>query len=430
MADNSSTWFSDMPEHLDSFFDKHYSASPRPPNVPFAFQKGDRLMLIGDSVTEARRYSLMLETYLAVCMPDKEVEVRNIGKGGESAEGFLNRIDTECLNYKPTVTTICYGMNDAGYIDYNRDAANRFRTATRVIVERLKAGGARVVLASPGCLGRLPTWDFVRDLNGTMDGINTSLKYMRDEAAAIAETEKLPFVDHFWNLYKARFTSARKFGTEYAVCGADDGVHASWAGHVVMAFGLFTALGFDGNLGNFSIDLSTKTASVDGDHIFKAEADNAYAFVSRRYPFCAEGLLDKDWFIRSGMTLVPFNQNFNQMILIVTGTTASQYRVAWTNHQNMLEEWHTYTDAELQAGVNLADDFQLNPFSIPFRRINDLVFQKQSIESDETWHVWESEGKPTTDGLVEYETQRENLLKAIKQAVVPVTHHIRIEALQ
>jgi len=418
-----------MTDRYDSFFETHFTTSPHLNPVPFTLRKGDRLLLIGDSITEVRRYSLMLETYLAVCMPHLEVELRNIGKGGETAEGFLSRIDTECLNYKPTAATICYGMNDAGYLNNNREGAGKFRTASAAIVKKLKATGARVVLASPTCLGRLPTWDFVRDLNGTLDGINTSIKYIRDEAAAIAELEKLPFVDHFWNLYKARFTSALKFGTEYAVCGVDDGVHASWAGHVVMAFGLFIALGLDGKLGNFTIDLSTKTAFVDGDHIFKAEANNAYAFVSRRYPFCAEGMLDKDWFIRSGMMLVPFNQDFNRMILKVTGTSVNRYRIAWTNHQNMLEEWHTYTDAELQAGVNLADDFQLNPFSVPFHRINDLVFQKQVVESNETWHAWESEGKPAVDGLAEYEAQRADLLKSIKQAFVPVTHHIRIEAL-
>ena len=59
--------------------------------------------------------------------------------------------------------------------------------------------------------------------------------YIRDEAAAIAVIEQVPFVDHFWNLYKARLESTHRFGTDYAICGADDGVHPSWAGHVVMA---------------------------------------------------------------------------------------------------------------------------------------------------------------------------------------------------
>jgi hypothetical protein len=100
------------------------------------------------------------------------------------------------------------------------------------------------------------------------------------------------------------------------------------------------------------------------------------------------------------------------------------------NQQNMLEEWHAYTASQLTEGINLAEDFHLNPFTVPFNRINDLIFQKQTIEANETWHVWESEGRSAAEGLPEYETRRECLLKAIKQAFVPVTHNVRIEAIQ
>jgi lysophospholipase L1-like esterase len=416
-----------MPGHFDSFFEKYYSISPQPSRVPFTLRRGDRLLLIGDSITETNRHSRMLETYLAVCMPELEVEVRNIGKGGETAEGFLKRIEDECLKYQPTAATICYGMNDAGYLDNNHAGVNTCSAAIKKIVSILKAAGVRIVLASPGCIGRLPAWEFVRELNGTLDGINTTLLYIRNEAAAIAEAEQLPFVDHFWNLYRARFTAAEKYGTDYAVCGADDGVHPSRAGHTVMAFGLFSALGFDGDLGNFTIDLTAKTATVDGDHLFKSEADNAYAFVSRHYPFCAEGQLDKDWFIRSGMTLVQFNQHFNRMTLKVTGATAARYRVAWTNAQNMLDEWHIYTGAELEAGVNLADDFQCTPFSNNFHRIDNLVFQKQNVESAITWR--KTEAQWIEAGLEAYEAERVQLLNQIKRVFVPVTHNIRIEAI-
>jgi len=113
----------------------------------------------------------------------------------------------------------------------------------------------------------------------------------------------------------------------------------------------------------------------------------------------------------------------------VTGATTSRYRVAWTNAQNMLEEWHNYTSADLQAGVNLVDDFQLNPFSYLFHRIDDLIFQKQNIESGITWHGWEAEAKSAEAGLAEYEARRVQLLNEIKQSFVPVTHNIRIEAI-
>lgn len=417
-------------DHCDPFFEKHFPTAPRPAHVPFTLQKSDRLLLIGDSITETPRHAQMLEMYLTVCAPELDIEVRNIGKGGETAEGFAQRIDTECLNYNPTVATVCYGMNDAGYVNDNRPAADKFNAATKIIIEKLKAAGTRIVLASPGCMDRLPPWPFVSELNGTLGGLNTSLLYIRDYAAAIAEVNQFPFVDHFWNLYQARFTAAEKFGEDYAVCGKYDGVHPAWAGHVVMLYGYLKALGFDGNLGNFTINHATKTATADAGHTFRAELENTYTFTSSRYPFCADGLPDKDWSIRSGMKLVPFDRDFNHMILKVTGLTASRYRVGWLDDKNRYEEWHTYTASDLTGGVNLAEDFYLNPFSIAFNRIDDLVYQKQAIESNETWHTWETEHKPAAEGLAAFELQRAESLKAIKQAFVPVTHNIRIEALQ
>ena len=414
----------------DPFFQKHFPTTPHPPHVPFHLAKSDHLLLIGDSITETPRHAQMLETYLTVCASELEIQVRNIGKGGETAEGFAQRIDTECLHYRPTVATVCYGMNDTGYVNNNHEAADRFNAATKVIVEKLKAAGTRIILASPGCIGNAPPWPFISELSGALDGLNTSLMYIRDYAAAIAAANKLPFVDHFWNLYQARLTALENYGAEYSVCGKFDGVHPAWAGHMVMLYGYLKALGFDGNLGNFTIDLASKTATTDAGHAFKGEMEGiTYTFTSYRYPFCADGLPDKDWSIRSGMTLVPFNRDFNRMILRVTGLAAPRYRVAWMDQQNRYEEWHIHSAAELGGGINLAEEFHLNPFSIMFNRIHDLIYQKQVIESNETWHTWEMEDKPATEGLAECESQRSELLEAIKQAFIPVTHNIRMEAL-
>jgi len=411
----------------DQFFDKHFSITPRPPHVPLALQKGDRLLLIGDSITEAPRHAQMLETYLTVCRPELEVQVRNIGKGGETAEGFLGRIDSECLSHQPTVATVCYGMNDAGYVNDNHAAADKYNIAMQAILEKLKAAGVRIVLASPGCMDRLPPWQFVHDLHGTLDGLNTSLLYIRDYTAAIAEAEKLPFVDHFWNLYQARLTALENYGPEYSVCGKYDGVHPAWAGHVVMLYGYLKAFGFDGNLGDFTIDLAAKTAAADAGHVFRSERENTYTFTSSRYPFCADGLPDRDWSVRSGMRLVPFHRDFNRLTLKVTGLAAPRYRVAWMDEKSHYEEWHMYSAEELTAGINLAGDFHLNPFSIPFQRVDDLVFQKQEIETGETWHVWENEGQSVAGGPADFERRRAELIKSIRKARLPVTHNIRIE---
>src|ERR1700709_1377094 len=73
-------------------------------------QKGHRLAICGDSITEQKMYSRIMETYLTVCRPDLNLSVRQYGWGGETAPGFLARMTNDCLRFHPTVATTCYGM--------------------------------------------------------------------------------------------------------------------------------------------------------------------------------------------------------------------------------------------------------------------------------------------------------------------------------
>lgn len=116
---------------------------------------GDRLAIIGDSITEQKQYSRIMETYLTVCRPDLGVDVRQYGWSGETAEGLLRRVTNDCLRFRPTVATTCYGMNDYRYRPYDPAKAAWCRSNYTAVVRSLKAAGARVVLGSAGCLGKI-----------------------------------------------------------------------------------------------------------------------------------------------------------------------------------------------------------------------------------------------------------------------------------
>jgi hypothetical protein len=73
-------------------------------------QPGDRLAIIGDSITEQKMYSRIIETYLTLCVPDLKISTRQFGWSGETAEGFLHRMTNDCLRFQPTIATLCYGM--------------------------------------------------------------------------------------------------------------------------------------------------------------------------------------------------------------------------------------------------------------------------------------------------------------------------------
>lgn len=222
----------------------------------------------------------------------------------------------------------------------------------------------------------------------------------------------------------ARHEARKRFGAKYELCGSD-GVHPDWAGHVVMAYGFFKAFGFDGDLGTIEVDLTAKSAKADKGHQVKEFTTDTVSITSSRYPFCGDGDLDSDKSVRSGMSLVPFNRDFNRLTLKVTGTTAKEYTITWGKTSRV------YTAEVLAKGINLADDFVINPFSEPFKKVNEAVLAKQKHEAEQTWKVLPifpgNEKRKDYEELIERsEVERAKLVKAIQVAYVPVTHSIRI----
>ncbi|MFM8358118.1 MAG: lipolytic enzyme, partial [Verrucomicrobiota bacterium] len=68
-----------------------FNARKAPAPAGLLLRENDRLAIIGDSITEQKMYSRILETYLTACLPALKVTVRQYGWGGETAEGFKNR---------------------------------------------------------------------------------------------------------------------------------------------------------------------------------------------------------------------------------------------------------------------------------------------------------------------------------------------------
>ena len=398
----------------DPFFEK-FQPVKAPPVAGPLLQKGDRLAIIGDSITEQKMYSRLMETYLTVCVPELEITVRQYGWGGETAPGFFSRVTNDCLRFKPTVATTCYGMNDHGYGAYRQDIGDRYRKYSTLIAQAFKGTGTRFVQGSPGCVG----WE--RDPNAEIKNLN--LCTLRNIGIEIAESEKVRFADVFWPMLTAGFTAKQRYAPNYGIAGGDR-VHPGWAGHTVMAYAFLKALGVDGAVGTFTVDLGAGKAEVSKGHELVSVKDGEVQVKSSRYPFCATGAPESDNSIRSAMTLIPFNQDLNRLMLVAKNGTAKSYKVTWG------ASTRSYTAEELAQGVNLAADFAVNPFSDAFKKVDDAVGTKQNYETHQVKTMFHCpEFKLAPDTLVELtERCRQPLADAIKTAFVPVTHTVKIEA--
>lgn len=413
-----------------------YAYEPKPDGIEFQklnpreapqpgelmLRKGDRLAICGDSITEQKMYSRIMETYLTVCVPDLEVKVRQYGWSGEKTDGFLRRMEQDCLTFEPTIATLSYGMNDARYRPFDVTNGKWYEDHYSAIVRKFKAAGTRVVVGSPGASGRLATW--VKSRSGTLDEHNVHLCALRDIAIDVADEYGTGYADVFWPMYKARVFGDQLYSTpneKYEIAGKD-GIHPGWAGQLIMAFAYLRAMGLDGDLGEITIDLEEGTARATGGHKLLSYENGTLELESRRYPFCASGPEDKDDSIRSGMTLVPFNQELNRITLKVEGLESEEAEVLWGEYSG------TFTREQLSSGINLAAEFEMNPFSDAFAIVDEAVFAKQAFETTQVKKIFHgSFGKRDFEAAVRStEKERQPLADAIEEHFEPVIHSIRI----
>jgi lysophospholipase L1-like esterase len=86
----------------------------------FYLHDNDKVLFYGDSITDQRNYTMMIETYVVTRYPGLKVSFTNSGWGGDRVSGggggdIDTRLTRDVYPYKPTVITIMLGMNDGGY---------------------------------------------------------------------------------------------------------------------------------------------------------------------------------------------------------------------------------------------------------------------------------------------------------------------------
>ena len=397
-----------------------YKPLKAPPTETLLLKPDDRLAICGDSITEQKMYSRIIETYLTVCVPQLEVTVRQFGWSGEKAPGFLARMNNDVLRFDPTIATTCYAMNDHNYQAYKEEYGRIYRDTSRAILRAFKQSGARVIQGSAGTVGKMPAW--VKRASGTIDDLNHSLLEFRNIDVELARDEQVAFADVFCPMLIAGFEGKRRYGDDYMISGKD-GVHPGWAGQLVMACVFLRAMGLDGDIGTITLDLAGGEPVVSAGHRVLSTGPGRIEVESRRYPFCATGPIDRDSSIRSGMTLVPFNEELNRFMLVVRNASAGRYRVTWGDTSK------TYTAAQLATGVNLAADFEVNPLSEAVHRVDEAVGKKQAYETRQIKDLFHGpEGRADMEMTAALtEKVRAPLAAAIRDAFVPVRHSIRVE---
>lgn len=399
-----------------------YVLEPAPETKGLLLKKGDRLAILGDSITEQKRYSVIVETYLTGCLPELEITARQFGWSGEQASGFIKRMENDVLRFQPTIATSCYGMNDFRYVPFDQKIADDYRKNQTTIVDAFKKAGARFVVGSPGIIDSVPHW--VKTASGTKQDLNLSLSKFRNVALEVAKTENVAFADVYRPMLVANQVAQKKYGGTFMVAGKD-GVHPLWTGHLIMAYAFLKGLGVDGDIGTITYDASSGKATASNGHEILSSAGGTLSLRSTKLPFSsAPKELDSDDSITAGRALVPFDDELNRLTLKLTTPAAASYDVTWG------ETTKRYTAQELTAGVNLAKDFPVHPLSSAFKKIWDAVADKQAYETEQIKKQFHGpEGKADMEATVtKTEKTRSEKAAAIAAAKQPVDHNLVIKA--
>jgi isoamyl acetate esterase len=123
-------------------------------------KKGDRIVFLGDSITEGgarpNGYVTLIKKELTEKHKDLGIEIIGAGVSGNKVPDLQRRLDRDVLAKKPTVVVIYIGINDVwhGEKDPERGtSAEKFEAGLKEIIGKIKEAGARVILCTPSVIG-------------------------------------------------------------------------------------------------------------------------------------------------------------------------------------------------------------------------------------------------------------------------------------
>jgi lysophospholipase L1-like esterase len=325
----------------------------------FFFHKGDRIVFLGDSITEQYEYSTLLELYLTTRFPDGKMTFLNAGIGGDTATGGAGRFAQHVLAEKPTAVTIDFGMNDGGYGGFNEGRAKQYIAKTEEMLKAAKEAGARVALISPNAVQLR-----------TNPGLKTYLETQKRFYAPLkdlAEKYQLPFVDQYAVTRKALEQIDADGGK------ADpfhDGVHTSGPGGLLMAHTILVGLKAPAVVSDVEIDAAAKKATAMDCTI--EELNVASDTVSFQRKDKALPLpIRSDW--RSLLPYVNELRDLNYYGLKVTGLSGGKYTLS-IDDQKVGE----YSADELSKGVNLGN-LSSGPLYEQGKQVFDRINAKNNV---------------------------------------------------
>ena len=339
----------------------------------FFFRLNDRVVFLGDSITEQYQYSSTIELYLTTRMPTGKFAFLNAGIGGDTAGGGAGRFQTHVLDEKPTAITINFGMNDGGYGAFNPTSAKNFVDKTKAMLDMAQKAGVRVALCTPNAVDR-------RMKSNGKQYLETQMQFYAP-LKELAATQKVSFADQY-TVTRAATEKMEVADPEAKVAKPYyDGFHTASAGGLLMAHAILTQLHAPATVstvslqaGGMKIDLPKVAGCTVSDVVRDADGVS-FSRLDEALPMPVQ----KDW-----LSMLPYTndlKDLNHYGLTVAGLKDGDYDIA-IDGVKVLKA----SAKELGAGVNLGN-VQAGPIYEQSNKVWQAINAKNAMVKDRFFGV-------------------------------------------
>ena len=312
------------------------------PADDFLLKDNDTVAFLGDSITAARGYPKIVEHYTLMRYPDRKIRFYNAGKGGDTAQSSISRLERDVFSHRATVMLVALGVNDIGWgMKADVEHKQLYLDGIRTLINQCQAKHVRVIVCSPAITAENP--------DTAEKGF---LQQMADEGMALSKSMGEGSIDILRGMREIqrpiwKFNAGERDASKHVTLHAPDGVHLNDLGQLAMAFAILKGLGAPDTVSSATIDAKDgKVANANGCRISEVEVRKDGVTFTR----LDDGLpLNRGILSGFDYRWVPVPDRLNKYELRITNLPAGKYTIRAEERP-----LGTLTAEQLSHGVNIA----------------------------------------------------------------------------
>lgn len=324
------------------------------------FKNGDRVVFVGNSITDGGHYHSYIWLYYMTRFPDMQLRMFNAGIGGDVARQIEERLDSDVFSHDPTVMTLTFGMNDTGYQFLTGSKADSVYAQKTGISYASFQDILKKLAAHPQVrkilIGSSPYDETSKIKARPLTGKNAAIQKIEDFMRDSAVKNGWGFVD--FNKPMLEINKRQQQRDSLFTLQGFDRIHPTNDGHMVMAYLFLKAQGLAGkkvaeaDINAKSHAIHTRNCAIT--NIRNATGGISFDYFARSLPYpldtIPQGGGKQTKSQADALNLVPFTKEFNQEVLKLHGLTPNkdfELRIDGT----YIGKW---SGAQLDSGINLA----------------------------------------------------------------------------